>query len=803
MKPQNYLAHALGICAIAGAPLFAQTVEIDPADLLTDPTSLADWETDGDQQGWTGNQLTPSVAGGILTGTTEGGDPQIILNPLDPTIPTGTPSNVILEFELKRSAFDTGQIQVFWDDNNPGGFAGTRTLVLPGDQVPTDGDSHLYRFTLPNVSGSLLGLRIDPTNAAGVDLEFDNVNVKVLSGAPVINPTDLINNFTSLGEWNTDDEFESWVPSAQIASATVTSGILSGSTSGNDPQVVLQGLALDTNNGANQIIEVRFRRQIGDTTRLDLFWGDDNGGFAADRRAIIPDNTFPDDGEFHIIQFPLGDFITGNLASLRLDPVTNNPNSVAFAIDYVRIGTVDADDDNDGLANSIETGTGIFNGPSDTGTNPNDDDSDDDTFLDGVEVAFGTNPNDAADFPSPALTAYSGEPAAYLVDEAITANNPTVVNGTPTGFTIDPALPTGLTLDPTSGVITGTPTEATDSAVYTVTATFAGDLTSTYEITLEVLNPSITSYTINSPGYDVATKITPNEPTTAGPAPTSYSIDPALPTGLVIDGTTGTITGTPTEVTPQAAYTVTTSYASYPDTTFTLNIQIKAVPIFLGSDNEPLGVFASLGEWETEGDLEGWTVARASGTVTGGILAFAATGADPQLIKGGGIDTTQGQILEIRSRQNDTKGIQFFWADVSGGYGGARAFTIGSENINPDGEFHTYQVDMTGVFVGDVRSIRFDPGNIGGRTVDIDYIRLGTATSPADPLVTAFAYDSIFGEVSVTWTSVQNAQYSIEGSPDLENWIEIEDGLTGDNGDTSGIFVVPTTDKFFRIVRQD
>jgi hypothetical protein len=54
------------------------------------------------------------------------------------------------------------------------------------------------------------------------------------------------------------------------------------------------------------------------------------------------------------------------------------------------------DADGDGILDSYETDTGTWNGPTDTGTDPNDPDSDDDGLLDGDEVVAGTNPNSAA-----------------------------------------------------------------------------------------------------------------------------------------------------------------------------------------------------------------------------------------------------------------------------------------------------------------------------------------------------------------------------------------------------------------------
>ena len=55
----------------------------------------------------------------------------------------------------------------------------------------------------------------------------------------------------------------------------------------------------------------------------------------------------------------------------------------------------DSDADGDGLANAVETGTGIYIDLNDTGSDPLDPDSDDDGVNDGDEVAAGTDPNGA------------------------------------------------------------------------------------------------------------------------------------------------------------------------------------------------------------------------------------------------------------------------------------------------------------------------------------------------------------------------------------------------------------------------
>jgi len=73
----------------------------------------------------------------------------------------------------------------------------------------------------------------------------------------------------------------------------------------------------------------------------------------------------------------------------------------------------DADDDNDGLDDTVETNTGIYVSPSDTGSNPFDADTDGDGFSDGTEVTAGTNPNDPNSNPGVPTLGQTG--AALLI----------------------------------------------------------------------------------------------------------------------------------------------------------------------------------------------------------------------------------------------------------------------------------------------------------------------------------------------------------------------------------------------------
>ena len=152
-----------------------------------------------------------------------------------------------------------------------------------------------------------------------------------------------------------------------------------------------------------------------------------------------------------------------------------------------------------------------------------------------------------------------------IADQAYTQNHritdlvlPSATAGTaPYAYSLSgPSLPNGLTFNPATRTISGTPTaiasalqykwEVEDSDGTKVSQTF--DLTVNSALALGSVPDQI--YTRN---HQIADLILPSA--TGGTAPLTYSLKPALPSGLSFDATTRTLSGTPT--TPQAAKTYT------------------------------------------------------------------------------------------------------------------------------------------------------------------------------------------------------------------------------------------------------
>ncbi|WP_434895125.1 putative Ig domain-containing protein [Bradyrhizobium oligotrophicum] len=170
--------------------------------------------------------------------------------------------------------------------------------------------------------------------------------------------------------------------------------------------------------------------------------------------------------------------------------------------------------------------------------------------------------------------------ATVTVNTAITTFTPVTGGGgtTPRTYAIAPTLPTGLSFNTSTGQVSGTPTVTSSTTTYTVTVTDANNGTASNTFQLTVNGPVSATQAIASKALTQNTAATSFTPVTGsgGTPPLSYSVAPALPTGLTLNTSTGAITGTPTATSGATTYTVTVTDANSATASNTFSLTVNS-----------------------------------------------------------------------------------------------------------------------------------------------------------------------------------------------------------------------------------
>ncbi len=180
--------------------------------------------------------------------------------------------------------------------------------------------------------------------------------------------------------------------------------------------------------------------------------------------------------------------------------------------------------------------------------------------------------------------------------------------------------------------------------------------------------------------------------------------------------------------------------------------------------------YVTFGEWNTDGDLEGWTshnlvnVDAYDGSITGTV-----SGADPQiqlnLAVGNRVKLDAGSIIELRIKYDadasitNTTGQLFFYDYNAGTFYNVHYADYTDYQI--DGNYHVYRVTLSSNIPATDR-IRIDPLGSGydGQTISIDYVRM-KLPQMIDPIDATGEYFSYSVEGSL-------AEWNTDG--DYENW---------------------------------
>lgn len=222
----------------------------------------------------------------------------------------------------------------------------------------------------------------------------------------------------------------------------------------------------------------------------------------------------------------------------------------------------------------------------------------------------------------------------------------------------------------TNGTITGG--QGTRAITYTAgttvgaqvtlscTVTNAANLASSGSKTLDIIDvaPAGLAYSSNPATYYANVAITPNAPSSTGGTVVSYAVNPALPTGLSLDTTTGVITGTPTAQTAQATYTITATNSGGAATTgLVITVNPQPAVSFTASPATIAPGGTSILSWTIDSSIA--SVSITDGTTTYG--PFTASGTQnvsptanktytlTATLKGGGTYTAPAVTVSINT----------------------------------------------------------------------------------------------------------------------------------------------------------
>ncbi len=539
----------------------------------------------------------------------------------------------------------------------------------------------------------------------------------------------------------------------------------------------------------------------GSTTGWAINVGNTIGGPWQLNSAIVtqPFNLEITDNDWHVVQFDM----TSDLGDTPLvDWIITMPPDVMVDISYVRLGTSSADTDGDGLPDLIETGTFSFANRRDTGSYPNNPDSDADGFNDGLEVSLGTNPCDRSDTPPPGIPNGWSTPAAlYIVSAPVPTNSPVApIVGIPTSFAISPPLPDGLSMTTTNGQIHGTPTTPSANTDYTIITTFVGGKTSTNTISIEVRNPFV-SYgdlpkTFATNTAQPFQPYAPLTPTVYGPAPTNYAVSPTLPAGMSLDPLTGVISGPPTAYQVMTPYTITCKYAAFPDYLATKSIAALEDPQVRIDPPNTLAMFdnyQSIGEFNVADDWAPFEVISMTRNIPDdGYLyldtdaAFALCNWHPEL-------TDDHRVIEMRINIV-SPGANTLWLPTyheAGQPGFHNTFLqIPWDEARNDGNFHVYQIDLNRAsnYKIDFLGMYWAYGGAPTLSLQVDYIRFGTLAPAAKAVLSVERQGA---DLKISWT----------GTGTLEATEDVTGGWTA-VATTSPQTVPMTSERKFYRVRQ-
>lgn len=205
------------------------------------------------------------------------------------------------------------------------------------------------------------------------------------------------------------------------------------------------------------------------------------------------------------------------------------------------------------------------------------------TTSSGLNASILPNPLWPACVPVVVAPSISYSPTSFSFVTGIIIPNiiPNSFGGAIVNYTVSPSLPVGLSINSTTGIISGTPTTVTTSAVYTVVAHNSGGTSSvplTIVVKAPVPIPPRIQYIPNVINVFVGSTIANLNPSNTGGVITSWGINRILPTGLVFNSSNGQISGTPTVTSATSDYIITATNGGG-SSMDTVTVTVNSIPV--------------------------------------------------------------------------------------------------------------------------------------------------------------------------------------------------------------------------------
>jgi lysophospholipase L1-like esterase len=346
------------------------------------------------------------------------------------------------------------------------------------------------------------------------------------------------------------------------------------------------------------------------------------------------------------------------------------------------------------------------------------------------------------------------------------------------------ALPSGLSLDPSTGIISGIPTAA-GSASFTVTATDSSSpaQSASASLVMSVGSPSTMTVAGTPRTGTVGLAYAYSPHVAGGVAPYSWAVTSgALPAGLSLDTSTGTITGTPTAAgTTHVTVTATDSTTSTVQTASSaLSITVVAAGSALTFDHPLVGQGVQGMGYQGSASAHGGTGALiwsvTSGLLPAGLSLNSGSGAITGIPTGTGSSTFTVQVQDQSSPP--VKATESLTITVA-----ASATPSIAMSSLPDGAVGAqYSAMLAGT--GGVAAYTW--------TVDSGALPDGLALDPATGTLTgvptsagAFTFDVAMSDSSTPVGQVANAQYTVNVQPDPGQTLTVVDTVTPGTGGTA------------------